>query len=115
MPNEFATFSNYTYKYYSGEELFKHGFLSGWTLQNGDKEASISRDFASFMKLVALPLKVLEAEPDYDSGDANDPSLTGALNPSRDINKLVRKKYEVIVKYLRERGIDVDRMQYPEF
>lgn len=115
MPEKFATFSDYTYKYYGGEELFKHGFLSGWVLQNGDKKASIANDFASFMKLVALPLKVLEAEPDIGSGTSNDPSLTGALNESRDVNKLVRKKYEVLVEYLKDLGIDMNRMQYPEF
>lgn len=115
MPKEFATISDYTYKYYSGGELFEHGFLSGWVLENGNKEASITNDFASYMKLVVLPLDVLEAEPDTSLDYENEPSLTGALHDSRDVKKLVRKKYEIVVKCLKEKGIDIDRIQYPSF
>lgn len=115
MPDKFATFSDYTYKYYGGEELFKHGFLSAWVLKNGDKQGSMANDFASYMKLVTLPLATLEAEPDRDGGSYNEPSLIGALHESRDVNKLVRKKYEVVVEYLRELGIDMEQIQHPEF
>lgn len=115
MPEEFATVSDYKYEFMRGAPLFAKGYLNSLTLLEGNKTTSIANDFAAYMKLMALPIEILEAEPDTSLDGENEPSLTGALNTKRDVNKLVRRKYEILFKYLKEKGIDMDRMQYPDF
>lgn len=58
----------------------------------------------------------LEGEPAVLSQYSNDLYLnyTGVLNPKRDSNGLVRKKYEIIVDYIEnDLGIDLSLIRYP--
>ena len=116
---EFTTISDYTYAYLTGENLFKRGFLAYGTLVSNNPTQSHINDFEDYMKLITIPLEVLEGEPapisssNYQS--TINPPLQGALNPKRDVNGLVRQKYEILIKYFKEKyGIDTDRWQYPD-
>ena len=117
LSEEFASISSYTYSYIPpGEQLFARGFLANGILVRDPEQAKLN-DFKSYMKLVTLPLEVLEAEPDplsYYELQIN-PPLKGALNPKRDVNNLCRQKYEALIKYFKEvYGIDTDKWQYPD-
>ena len=114
---EFTTISSYAYAYLLGEKLFERGFVGNY-LVNKNIEQSKENDFVGYLRLVTMPLEWLEAEPeeigrDYDSQAT--PPLKGALNPKRDVNNLVRQKYEILINYFRdEYGIDVKKWQYPD-
>lgn len=115
MPQEFGEVSDYKPRWLFRDEPLREGFLSSTTLNQSDKtgEKSKANDFNEFMSLVAIPLEILEKErAPTPSGKAA--SLEGALNPKFDTNGLVRKKYEILIKYLKEEhGINTDLLQYP--
>ena len=41
------------------------------------------------------------------------PSLRGVFRSDRDVNGIVRQKYDIIVEWLRTLGIEVDALQNP--
>ena len=114
ISHAFFDVSVYDGKYISRTDLFKYGFLNTKTNTASDtEEIRKQNDMRAYMVLVGYPLSVLEATPG-DLGDDNSyPSLRGVLHPNRDINGLVRQKYEIMVEFLKEMGIDVHKLQYP--
>lgn len=126
IPEEFSAISA---DYYVSDrspysyDVFKKGFLNGKTTgYEHSLQDNISKDFGNYINLV------LEKSLDYlvsgafeSLGSYNrDPSLSGVLNPNpdsegkvRDEDGLVRKKYDMVAKLLKDVGIDVDYYQDP--
>lgn len=132
MTEEFASVSDYSGTDYLRGPLdqgpveqpwqkgcLPRGFLADNPLGSGSVEANQERDFEEYLNIVAMPLKMLEGTPDtrFDEGyypDNYEPtkwSVVGALNATRDVNGLVRKKYEAFIKILKAQGIDTDKLQ----
>lgn len=115
---DFVSVCDYKYAYLRGEQLFAKGYLNASSLVVNNVSASQINDFQAYMELLAIPLEILEGEPapilDYQAQST--PPLEGCLNPKRDVNGLVRKKYEILVKYFQEEyGLDVAGWQRPDF
>lgn len=116
ITEEFVDISDYTYAYLMGDQAFARGFITRAPLSN-DIKAAQRNDFSAYLKLVCMSIDQLEASPDrrYDYDYAYDMSLVGALHPTRDVNGLVRRKYDVLINMLKEMGINTDQIQYPDF
>ena len=117
MPKEFSEVSNYTYRSLSGEAVFQNGFIKTSILDYLDKTGATSKanDFKSFLSFVTIPLEILEGEPATFINYWSVP-MEGALNPKRDVSGLIRKKYNIMIKFLKEEcGINTDLLQYPSF
>lgn len=117
VPEEFAEISDYTPEWYDDPDyMFAEGFLSKWTVGGSYSLAEARKyDFVTYIMLVAYALEELESYPDYSKESANIPSWIGALHEYRDVNGLVRKKYEIAVNYLKACGVDVEQLQRPVF
>lgn len=121
MTEEFASVSDYSGTDYLVGPVgcLPRGFLADNPLGGGAVEANQERDFEEYLNIVAMPLKMLEGTPDtrFDGGyypDNYEPtkwSVVGVLNATRDVNGLVRKKYEAFIKILKAQGIDTDKLQ----
>lgn len=116
MSEEFISISDYTPRYLGVDQAFVCGFIDR-TPCGDDVEAAKKDDFMAYLRLASMSIVQLEAIPDrrYDYDYNNNVSLVGAFHATRDVNGLVRKKYEVMIKILKEMGIDTDQFQYPEF
>ncbi len=120
MTEEFANVSDYTYEYLTAGATFARGFIVNRPLGHGSLISDQEADFGSYMDLASMPLELLETVPDtrydddmdYENGGIyKKMSLVGALHETRDVNGLVRKKYEAVIKILKEVGIDTDKLQ----
>lgn len=121
MTEEFANISDYSGTDYLSGPFYclPRGFLADNPLGSGSVKANQERDFEEYLNIVAMPLKMLEGTPNtrFDEGydpDTYEPmkwSVVGALNATRDVNGLVRKKYEAFIKILEAQGIDTDKLQ----
>ena len=118
MTEEFANVSDYTYEYLLAGATFARGFIVNDPL-HGSMINDQKADFESYMDLVGIPLGLLETVPDtrydddmdYENNIYKKMSLIGALHETRDVNGLVRRKYEAVIKILKELGIDTDKLQ----
>lgn len=119
MPEEFGKVSTYVYTDAPwGDLKFQRGFLNTQTMK---KDFSVEKaqglDFGFYIQMVlSYSMAELEGEPAVLSQYSNDLYLnyTGVLNPKRDSNGLVRKKYEIIVDYIEnDLGIDLSLIRYP--
>lgn len=121
MPEGFAQVSNYLSGDYvwGGDDMFARGFVTTGVMSTNVSllEENQKKDLGSFMRLVGMPMALLEAYPDrkWDDDYYHSVSLIGALHPERDSQGLVRKKYDILIKALKEMGINTDRLQYPEY
>lgn len=115
MSEDFTDVCDYKYQNLRGEALFAAGYVSSSLVWNNVAQSK-TRDFEAYLKMLAIPLEILEGEPapiiTYE--EQNNPPLAGALNPKRDVNGLVRKKYEILIRYFKESyGIDTEGFQKP--
>ena len=113
---EFTQVSSYSGSSALGDAAFKQGYITGNTLAYRDVEQSKKNDFKAYLQLVTIPLEILESEPRplVSIDDRFNPPLEGALNPKRDVNGLVRKKYDILIKYFKEAyGINTSAWQNP--
>ena len=126
IPEEFETVSDYsTYGYYMATtvpNIFELGFVMDNPLGsfNSGLETMVSVDFEAYLPLLARSLAWLESEPGnalyiYNIQYYATLVLKGVLHPKRDVNGLIRQKYEILMNMLAEKGIDVQQLQYPEF
>ena len=112
MPESFGEVSDYTWvMYMDAATAFSKGFINPYVLDK-DKKVSQEQDFVQYLELITLPLPLLESEPDKSGDYSIKPSLIGALNPKRDVNGLVRRKYNILIQYLKEKGVKVERLQH---
>lgn len=112
---EFTEVCDYRYQYLQGEALFAAGYLTGTSLVFNSVPNSKIADFAAYLKLITIPLEVLEGEPapiGSTSTERSNPPLEGVFK--RDVNGLVRKKYDILIRYFTEKyGIDMQGLQKP--
>ena len=110
IPEEFYNVSKYeTNKYYSGTNLFLNGYLNYYD-RNAIVDKYKENDLLSFLNLMGYPREVLEAEPE-DEVDSFQPSVVGLFN--REGSTLCRQKYDILLKCLKDAGVDMDHIQYP--
>lgn len=114
---------SYAYASLQGEALFKRGFLTNSTLVNGNITQSRINDFMAFLKLVTVPLDLLNAKPVAVGSQDNEPSLIGLF--SRKYTEVdnygktgidrIKQKYDFMINLLKtEYGIDTDKLQHPD-
>lgn len=114
VPDSFFEVSVYDGKYISKNQLFSRGFLNMNTNTSTQTEEGRKRnDLRAYLELAGYPLDVLEETPGDLGKDSSYPSLRGVLHPLRDVNGLVRQKYEIIIEFLNGLGIDVAKLQHP--
>lgn len=120
IPEEFGEVSDYsTQGYYTAPTIFEYGFVRDNPLGNfsAGTEVMIEEDFESYIPLLARPLSWLEAEPgelyEYDVQYNQTLILKGVFN--RDVNGLIRQKYNILMDMLEEKGIDIQQLQNPVF
>ena len=107
--------SAYDSKLFYGVNLFANGYL-----RTDSKVAIVDtykmNDLLDFLKLVAYPMEILEGEAipesEFESGTrTKTPPLEGLF--SRPESALCKQKYEILVRCLKEAGINMDKIQYP--
>mgnify|MGYP000217499868 CR=1 FL=1 len=104
--------SAYNTKLFQGVQLFANGYL-----RTDSKVAIVDtykmNDLLDFLKLVAYPMELLEGEaiPESEFDDKRNPPLEGLF--SRPEGTLCKQKYDILVRCLKEAGIDMDKIQYP--
>ena len=117
IPEAFSSVCDYVYTYLSQStgNYFGLGYVRWDVLVNNNKEESISNDFRSFLELAATPLELLEDEPQPIGDYYSDyyVNMDGVLNEDRDTSGKIRQKYEILMDYLKDCGIDTERLQYP--
>ena len=120
MTEEFTSVSDYSVnEHLTGPIVFTRGFLADNPLGHSSVINRQKAVFEEYLNLVGMPLGMLEGTPDtrYDWGYDEETgypmkmSIVGALHETRDVNGLVRKKYEAVIKILKELGVDTDRLQ----
>lgn len=118
MPEEFGQVSDYTGSYLTGDTIFARGFLQDNPVPiSSTLESMIESDFEAYLSLLSKPMSWLDTTPgplyEYDYTGFARLVLKGVLQ--RDKNGLIRKKYGILMNMLKEKGIDIDRLQYPAF
>ena len=112
-PQEFFEVCDYDGVIRYGTTLFTYGYLNNSSNhKENTKEVNKQNDLLAYLALLGYPRSVLEETPG-STGDSNNPSLRGVFNPSRDVNGLVRKKYDILLKWIEELGVDTEGLQYP--
>lgn len=114
ITEEFVSVSDYSGYIGTESEAFARGFIRENPVSE-DIEGSKKADFNDYLMLVGIPMKQLENVPGLVNDYDYEVSLIGALHPSRDVNQLVRQKYNIMIKILKQHGIDTDKLQYPDF
>ena len=128
IPEAFGQISNYEVELAGygnsmvADSIFKEGFLQDPLYPVSSSlplESAIARDFESFLPLLARPMSWLEATPgepyEYDNLFNAILVLKGCMHRDRDVNGLIRQKYNILMDMLEEKGIDIQQLQYPEF
>lgn len=125
IPEAFGTVSDYsTQGYYTGTSIpsiFELGFVHDNPLGSFSSgfDVMVEADFEAYLPLLAKPMSWLTATPgpvyEYDATGYSILILKGVLHPDRDMNGLIRQKYDILMNMLEEKGIDIQRLQYPEF
>lgn len=92
-PKEFAELSEYGMKV-DKKDMFKLGFIEN----NYGMEMNVSADFMSYVKAV-FSYSYDELNAEMGEGDY---TVVGILNPNKDVNGLIRRKYDVLINYFRE-------------
>lgn len=119
MPEEFAQVSNYDARgYLAGDTIFARGFIfDNPVSESATLESLIERDFEAYLSLLSQPMSWLEATPgplyEYDYTGMAILILKGVFN--RDKNGLIRQKYNILMDMLKEKGVDIQQLQYPVF
>ena len=86
------------------KDRYPHGFLAGSTTSSlaGDK----NQDLNNYLEMIrTTSKKVMEAEPANGNFDAW--SDLGILHPKKDVNGIIRKKYDIVIKGMESLGIDI--------
>lgn len=114
IPVEFYQESDYSNSAsISGLELFKNGYVKQVEyFSRQDKESYKKGDLQAFMELMAYPLDYLEKGELEEIGSYDtEPSLSGLFR--RPEAAKVKKKYDVLLKVLKEMGIKMEDIQNP--
>lgn len=116
-PEEFFKVHSYSPSYGTTQYIYntqanQYGFVTGnFYLTKGKEEQAKQKDFADYMLLITVPLEQLEK---YVPATYASSPMEGALHPMRDTRGYIRKKYEILIKYMKEEvGINTDVWQYP--
>lgn len=97
VPSDFYVGSNYTDRI-TTTNMYSRGFLSRATKQEDDVNYYIEA-------IISTSYEDLNSE--YNNVD----SYKGVLNPIKDVNGLIRKKYDILVNYFKdEYGIDLQKI-----
>lgn len=108
----FDVSSEFYGKYFSGGKgMFEYGFLTGDANKDNVKDSQY-QDFLDYLSLAGYSLSVLNGEPGTSDNEYLYPSLRGVFNVNQ--NGLVLQKYNILMEWLRTKGIDVDGLQRPE-
>lgn len=96
----------------SGVNLFKVGLLNKTVVKaTSTVESSLKNDFISYVSLViGNTYAKLNGTPGTIT-DYNNPAVDGVFDVTRDVNGLVKQKYDIVAAYLRDKGIDVEFYQ----
>lgn len=92
--------------------MFQIGILTQDVRKNTVEE-SMHQDFLAYLALAGYPLSILEGNVGVSDNAYMYPSLRGVFRSDRDVNGIVRQKYDIIVEWLRTLGIEVDALQNP--
>lgn len=100
IPEEFFSISSYQEKPVAEEEMYGWGYLSSTSYYPKDK----NDDWKEYLKaIIKNPHDYLKAEP--EDGDT---SFKGILHEKKDVNKKIRQKYDILIRYFKEMyGIDL--------
>lgn len=117
-PDEFFEVSKPYYlftKVLNGLDLFAVGLLQFDVVTATTSEAqSLKRDFDLYVTLaLGNSLDKLNGPLDYWYEDGRYPTFGGVFQPEADVNGLVQQKYNIVVNYLKEIGVDMDFYQNP--
>ncbi|MDY4044130.1 MAG: hypothetical protein SOY65_10055 [Marinifilaceae bacterium] len=129
IPKEFGEISNYDGDMLNGygndaiaKTIFAEGFVSDPVCRGAQytREESIKLDFEAYLSLLAHSKNWLESTPPsscYEMGYQYNYILllNGVLHPTRDVNGLIHQKYDILMNMLRDKGINVEQLQYPVF
>ncbi len=101
IPVEFSKVSSYG-EYISQRDMYSEGFIG-----NDSQEAKVKEDFITYLE--AMITKSFE-ELTTETQDGNY-TYDGILHSSKDVNGLIRKKYEIAADYLKSRyNVDLQRI-----
>lgn len=100
-PLAFTTLSSYG-EYVDKYTMYEEGFIG-----EDSQVATIERDLKCFVQaIVTTSYEELMAEP-----RENDYSYKGILHPSKDVNTLVKQKYDILIDYFKKQyNIDLQKI-----
>lgn len=100
-PSAFTALSNYG-EYVFNSTMYEDGFIG-----EHSQVATVERDLKCFVQaIVTTSYEELMAEP-----KENDYSYKGILHPSKDVNTLVKQKYDILIDYFKKQyNIDLQKI-----
>ena len=111
IPDEFYEESEYSTESMYGTELFENGYLQ-LADSRSDVEEYKKFDLETYLELATYSLDYLENGELEEIGSYDDvPSLSGLFR--RPESTKVKKKYDIIIKVLRDAGIKLDDIRTP--
>ncbi|WP_148375352.1 MULTISPECIES: hypothetical protein [Butyricimonas] len=103
--DEFAAVSkNYYNTYVDPNTCYQRGFLGprGWELPV---------DWSEYVKMIVnTPYDVLVSEPAGSSYNWMEEEYFGVLHPKKDVNGLIRQKYDLVLNGFKAIGVDLNRI-----
>lgn len=100
ISEEFLSVSSYQEKPVTKEEMYGGGYLVSTYSSPKDK----NNDWKEYLQaIIKNPYDYLKAEP--EDGDT---SFKGILHDKKDVNKKIRQKYDILIRYFKsEYGVDL--------
>lgn len=97
---EFFSISSYQEKTVIEKEMYGWGYLASSPYYPKDK----NNDWKDYLRaIIKNPYDYLKAEP--EDGDT---SFKGILHDKKDVNKIIRQKYDILIRYFKsEYGVDL--------
>lgn len=101
IPSAFTELSDYG-EYVSKYTMYEEGFIG-----EDSQVATLERDLKCYVQaIVTTSYEELMAEP-----EGNDFSYKGILHPSKDVNTLVKQKYDILIDYFKKQyNIDLQKI-----
>ncbi len=100
LSEEFLSVSSYKEKTVSNEEMYGWGYIVSSSYYPKEK----NNDWKEYLQaIIKNPYDYLNAEP-----VAGDTSFKGILHEKKDVNKKIRQKYDILIRYFKsEYGVDL--------
>lgn len=102
---EFVSVSkNYYNTYTDPNTCYQRGFLAA-------RNWELSKDWSEYVNMIVnTPYDILVSEPSSSSYNWFEEEYFGVLHPKKDVNGLIRRKYDLVLNGFKAIGIDLNRI-----